>query len=122
MGITEELRWTAAKLINVGKFAVDFSVNESLLRGGMQVYAVVKGKLKGGPPPPEPLSNSYRKQNSVVVEEMQAKLEKIQQEQSNMQIRTEEQLEHLKHFSEDPLKSSTTESTRRPKIFIRSRL
>ncbi|KAL7087747.1 hypothetical protein ACP275_13G087700 [Erythranthe tilingii] len=89
---------------------------------GMQVYAVVKGKLKGGPPPPEPLSNSYRKQNSVVVEEMQAKLEKIQQEQSNMQIRTEEQLEHLKHFSEDPLKSSTTESTRRPKIFIRSRL
>ncbi|KAK6131569.1 hypothetical protein DH2020_034680 [Rehmannia glutinosa] len=92
-GITEELRWTAAKLMNVGKFAVDSAVNESL-KGltphpdsinlssnahirGMQVYAIVKGKLKGQSP--SDISNGDKKQNLVLVEEMQAKLDKMQE-------------------------------------------
>ncbi|KAI3457506.1 hypothetical protein Pfo_014169 [Paulownia fortunei] len=125
MGITEELRWTAAKLMNVGKLAVDSAVNESL-KGGMQVYAIVKGKLKGQPP--SDLSNGDQKQNFVLVEEMQAKLEKMHEDLNNIEqqsqistLRTEEQ-EHLKQFFDEPLKSSMPEVTGRKKIFIRSRL
>ncbi|KAL3850774.1 hypothetical protein ACJIZ3_012656 [Penstemon smallii] len=115
MGITEELRWTAGKLMNVGKFAVDSAVNESL-KGGKQVYAVVKGKLKGQVP--SELSNV------ILVEEMQAKLEKMQEDMSNIDnmIHGTYEQEHLKNFSDEPLKSSTPEVTSHKKIFIRSRL
>ncbi|KAK6157429.1 hypothetical protein DH2020_011677 [Rehmannia glutinosa] len=127
-GITEELRWTAAKLMNVGKFAVDSAVNESLkgLTRGMQVYAIVKGKLKGQSP--SDISNGDKKQNLVLVEEMQAKLDKMQEDMNNIQqqstittLRTEEQ-EPLKQFFDEPLKSSMPEVSGRRKIFIRSRL
>lgn len=46
MGIREELRWTAAKLVDMGKFAVDSAVNESL-KGSLLIlilnltYAVI---------------------------------------------------------------------------------
>ncbi|PIN00001.1 hypothetical protein CDL12_27494 [Handroanthus impetiginosus] len=67
MGITEDLRWTAAKLMKVGKFAVDSAVTESL-RGGLQVYTILRGKLKGHPPSGHPSNNSNKKQHFVVVE------------------------------------------------------
>ncbi|KAK6134514.1 hypothetical protein DH2020_031748 [Rehmannia glutinosa] len=132
MGITEELRWTAAKLMNVGRFAVESAVNESLkgltphpdsihlssnahIHVGMQVYAIVKGKLKGQSP--SDISNGDKKQNLVLVEEMQAKLDKMQEDMNNIQqqstittLRTEEQ-EHLKQFFDEPLKSSMPEKT-----------
>ncbi|KAL0306475.1 UNVERIFIED_CONTAM: hypothetical protein Sradi_6064800 [Sesamum radiatum] len=145
MGITEELRWTAAKLLNVGRIAVDSAVNESLKglaplpdsasvfkrwgivsAGGMQVYAIVKGKLKGRPHS-DP-SSGDKKQSFLLVEEMQAKLEKMQEDMNKTQqgsrisaLRREEQ-EHLKQFIDEPVKSSTPEVTGPRKIFIRSRL
>ncbi|KAK4491997.1 hypothetical protein RD792_002784, partial [Penstemon davidsonii] len=102
MGFTEDLRWTAGKLMNVGKFAIDSAVNESL-KGGKQVYAIVKGKLKGQVPSELP--------NVILVEEMQAKLEKMQEDMSNIDniIHGTYEQEHLKHFSDEPLKSSTPE-------------
>ncbi|XP_022848385.1 uncharacterized protein LOC111370753 [Olea europaea var. sylvestris] len=155
MGILEELRWTAMKLVNVGKFYVDSTVNESF-KGGKQVYANVKEKLKGLPISPH--SDGNKRQNYVAVEEMQAKLEKMQEDIANIKssdgnkkqnyvaaedkqaklqkmqedendikeqneiIHRAKQLEHVKQFPHDPLKSSVTEVTGRKKIFIRSRL
>ncbi|KAG8386271.1 hypothetical protein BUALT_Bualt03G0131700 [Buddleja alternifolia] len=123
MGIAEDLRWTAAKLANVSKFAVDSAVNESL-KGGIQVYEIVKGKLKARTP--SHLSNGNNKQNVAVVEEMQAKLEKMREDVYNIQqhistCRAEEQ-ENLKQLFDEPLKSSAPEIASRRKIFIRSRL
>ncbi|CAI9784145.1 unnamed protein product [Fraxinus pennsylvanica] len=155
MGILEELRWTAMKLVNVGKFSVDSAINESF-KGGKQVYANVKEKLKGLPISPH--SDGNKKQNYVAVEEMQATLEKMQEDVTNIKrsdgnkkqnyvavedeqatlgkmqedennikqqndiIHRTKQLEHVKQFPDDPLKSSIHEITGRKKIFIRSRL
>ncbi|KAK4439896.1 hypothetical protein Salat_0324500 [Sesamum alatum] len=125
MGITEELRWTAAKLLNLGRIAVDSAVNESL-KGGLQVYAIVKGKLKGRPHS-DP-SSGDKKQSFLLAEEMQAKLEKMQEDMNKTQhespilaLRREEQ-EHLKQLFDEPVKSSMPEVTGPRKIFIRSRL
>ncbi|XP_011095254.1 uncharacterized protein LOC105174764 isoform X2 [Sesamum indicum] len=125
MGITEELRWTAAKLLNVGRIAVDSAVNESL-KGGKQVYAIVKGKLKGIPHSDPPSGD--KKQSFLLVEEMQAKLEKMQEDMNRTQqeslvsaLRREEQ-EHLRQLFDEPVKSSSPEVTGPRKIFIRSRL
>ncbi|GFQ06243.1 hypothetical protein PHJA_002768300 [Phtheirospermum japonicum] len=116
MGMTEELRWAAAKLMSLGKLAVDSAVNESL-KGGMHAYAIVKGKPKS-----QPLSDKAKgdkKQTPVLVQEMQAKLDKMQQDmniqqQSKMSALRKEEPEHPKQLFDDPLN--------RRKIFIRSRL
>ncbi|KAL2496076.1 uncharacterized protein Fot_39833 [Forsythia ovata] len=155
MGILEELRWTAMKLVNVGKFSVDSAVNESF-KGGMQVYATVKEKLKGLPLSPHSdgnkkqkyvaveemqatlekmqedvnnrkHSNENKKQNYAAVEEMQATLEKMQEDENNIKQQTKiihrtKQLDHVKQFPDEPLKSSVPEVTGRKDIFIRSRL
>lgn len=100
-----------------------------LFVGGMLVYGVVKGKLKGEPA--SHLSDNHKKQqHSVVVEEMQAKLEKMQQDMNNniqrqrnvSSISTTEEQGYPNKFPEVPLRSSMPEVTGQRNIFIRSRL
>lgn len=87
----------------------------------------MKGKLKAQPS--SGLSNGDKKKNVVLVEEMQAKLEKMQRDMNNIQqqskasTRRNEEQEHLKHLFDKHLKSSTPEvPTGQRKIFISSRL
>lgn len=95
--------------------------------GGRQVYAVVAGKLKA--PAPSDLLDSGRTQNSTLVEEMQARLEKLQEDLNDIQLQPQSNIStnrtdvhgHPKQFPDEPLKSST-EVTGRKKVFIRSRL
>ncbi|CAA0815942.1 Unknown protein [Striga hermonthica] len=125
MGGTEELQWAAAKLARLGRQAVDSAVSESL-KGGMQVYAIVKGKPKTQLLSDK--SNSKNEKKLVLVQEMQAKLGKMREAMNNIKqqsevsaLRNSEQ-EHPKSSFDDPLKSLMPEPTGRRKIFIRSRL
>ncbi|GER53904.1 outer capsid protein VP4 [Striga asiatica] len=120
MGVTEELRWAAAKLASLGRLAVDLAVSESL-KGGMQVYAIVKGKPKSQPLSDK--SNSKNEKNLVLVQEMQAKLGKMREDMNNITQQSEvsalrkSEQEHPKSSFDDPLKSLMPEPTGRKKDF-----
>lgn len=93
----------------------------------MQAYAIVKGKLKGLTPLTH--ANRNKQQSFVVVEELQAKLEKMQRDMDDIEQRSmistlrREGQEHSTQLDDnEPVKCSLPEVTTRGKIFIRSRL
>ncbi|KAL6975373.1 hypothetical protein U1Q18_024168 [Sarracenia purpurea var. burkii] len=117
-------------LANIGKFAVESAVSESLkgVNGAIQVYKIVKEGLKD--PPPSLGPNENKKPGlSVAMEEMQAKMEKMQEEMNNIKgqnkvsIQNAKGLEPSKELPNDvPIKESAPPKTDPKRVFIRSRL
>lgn len=95
--------------------------------GGVQVYKIVRGGLKDQPNSCP--NNGIKKQDLMVaVEEMQAKMEKMQEDVNILKQQNEtcaeysKELEPLKELPDEPTESSASAKTDRKKIFIRSRL
>ncbi|XP_059662600.1 uncharacterized protein LOC132308519 [Cornus florida] len=116
-------------LTNISKLAVDSAVSESLkgVTGGIQVNKIVKEGLN------DQLSSDNANENkkpdlTIVVEEMQAKMEKMQEDmnstkqQNDISIQCAQGSEPLKEFSTPPVKGSVPLKTDAKKIMIRSRL
>ncbi|XAR67534.1 hypothetical protein NMG60_11002321 [Bertholletia excelsa] len=118
-------------LTNIGKFAVDSAVKESLkgVTGGIQVYKIVKEGWDYQSPSQN--SNESKKPDITIrVEEMQARMEKIQEEmdfikqQSKTQTKDARVLEPLNKFpdEDEPVRGSVPPKTDPKRVFIRSRL
>ncbi|XP_047954931.1 uncharacterized protein LOC125201068 isoform X2 [Salvia hispanica] len=102
MGPSEGRRFSAAKLINAGKFAVESALSQV----GLQLYDIVKGQPK---------------KNLVMVEEMNDR----RQQSRAPAFRNEDEEEHLKRLFDEPLEKASPEPPKtqyKRKIFIRSRL
>ncbi|KAL3508621.1 hypothetical protein ACH5RR_028022 [Cinchona calisaya] len=118
-------------LTNLGKFAVDSAVNESLkgVTGGVQVYKMVREGLKDQPNS-RPYSGIKKQDLMVAMEEMQAKMEKMQEDVNILKLKNHtcaeysKELDPLKEFTDEPepAESSASAKTDKKKIFIRSRL
>ncbi|KAG6392055.1 hypothetical protein SASPL_146261 [Salvia splendens] len=100
MGPSEGRRFSAAKLINAGKFAVESALSQV----GLQLYDIVKGQPK---------------KNLVMVEEMNDR----RQQSRAPAFRHEDEEERLKRLFDEPLEKAAPPKTEdKRKIFIRSRL
>ncbi|KAL3503270.1 hypothetical protein ACH5RR_037719 [Cinchona calisaya] len=116
-------------LSNLGKFAVDSAVNESLksVTGGIQVYKIVKEGLTDQPNS-RPHNGNKKQDLMVAMEEMQAKMEKMQEDVNILKQQNQscteysKELEPLKELSDEPPASSASAGTDKKKVFIRSRL
>ncbi|KAL1537755.1 hypothetical protein AAHA92_30240 [Salvia divinorum] len=99
MGPSEGRRFSAAKLINAGKFAVDSALSQVGL-----LHDIVKGQSK---------------KNLVMVEEMN----NWRQQSRAPAVRNEDEEERLKCLFDEPLEKAGAPKTEdKRKIFIRSRL
>ncbi|CDP05861.1 unnamed protein product [Coffea canephora] len=116
-------------LTNLGKFAVDSAIEKCLesVTGGIQVYQIVREGLKDQPKSRP--SNEIKKQDlTVATEEMQAKMEKMQEDvnilkqQNQTCAECSRELEPLKELSDEPIQTPTSAQTDKKKVVIRSRL
>ncbi|CAL5335899.1 unnamed protein product [Camellia sinensis] len=116
-------------LSNIGKFAVDSAVDESLkgVTGGVQVYKIVKEGLKDQPQSHN--SNENKKPDlTFVIEEMHAKMEKMEEDMNNIKQKSEvsslsaKVSEPLKELPNDPTKGLVPLKTDPKRVMIRSRL
>ncbi|KAK4344092.1 hypothetical protein RND71_037186 [Anisodus tanguticus] len=110
-------------LCKLRKFAIVSAVDESLktVAGGSKI-------VKEGSKDQSPSRPRFDKQNfTVMMEEMQAKMEKLQDDMNNMMQQNEESakcangLESFE-FSDEPIKNSTPTKSNLKKVFIRSRM
>ncbi|XP_057472429.1 uncharacterized protein LOC130761003 isoform X2 [Actinidia eriantha] len=116
-------------LTKVGRFAVDSAVNESLksVTGGTQLYKIVKEEFKDQPSSFNPNDNK-KPDLTVVMEEMQAKMEKMQEDmnnikqQSKVSIQSAQESEPLRELPNEPAKGPAPQKAYPKKVFIRSRL
>ncbi|KAH0721951.1 hypothetical protein KY289_004995 [Solanum tuberosum] len=77
--------------------------------------------------PSHPSSRVEKQDVTAVMEEMQAKMEKLQDDMNNTKQQNEVSTKCITgldsfEFSDDPIKSSTPSKSNRKKVFIRSRL
>ncbi|KAL8226473.1 hypothetical protein R6Q57_016305 [Mikania cordata] len=113
-------------LTGFGKFAVDSAVNDPL-KGGMQVYRLVKEGLKDQSSQ-ETTNLNYKPRHTLMMEEMQARMEKMQEDMHTIRFDDDDSILCAKDL--DPRKEELDESneTSAPaktdvkKVFIRSRL
>ncbi|CAN4087416.1 unnamed protein product [Withania somnifera] len=112
-------------LSKLSKFAIVSAVGQSLktYAGGSKI---MKEGLKDQSPS-QPSSRAGRQDVTVVMEEMQAKMEKLQDDMNNTKLQNEVSTNCITglesfEFSDEPIKSSTPSKANRKKIFIRSRL
>ncbi|CAI9088584.1 OLC1v1022956C1 [Oldenlandia corymbosa var. corymbosa] len=115
-------------LTNLGKFAVDSAVDESLksVTGGIKVYSI--GKSLKDQPYSQPSDGIKKQDLMIAMEEMQAKMEKMQEDVDKLKQQNETcadyslGLEPLKEFPDEPSESPISPKTNKKKVFIRSRL
>ncbi|GKA89948.1 hypothetical protein Tco_0811760 [Tanacetum coccineum] len=113
-------------LTGFGKFAVDSAVNDSL-KGGMQVYKMVKEGLKDHSPL-EPTNLNSKPRHTLMMEEMQARMVKMEEDLHIIRLDDEDSIlcaKDLDPRKEDPSESNekaAPEKTDVKKVFIRSRL
>ncbi|CAI9283602.1 unnamed protein product [Lactuca saligna] len=113
-------------LTGFGKFAVDSAVNDSL-KGRMQVYKIVKEGLKDEAPV-EPANLNNKAPHTLMMEEMQARMEKMEEDLHIIRLDDEDSILCAKDL--DPRKDESAEGSEKSspaktdvkKIFIRSRL
>ncbi|XP_071703755.1 uncharacterized protein [Rutidosis leptorrhynchoides] len=114
-------------LTGFGKFAIDSVCNDSL-KGGMQVYKMVKEGLKDQSPL-EPANLNSKPRHTLMMEEMQARMVKME-EDLDIIIRLDDEdsilcAKDLDPRKEEPAESnenSAKETTDVKKVFIRSHL
>ncbi|XP_009759757.1 uncharacterized protein LOC107813467 [Nicotiana tabacum] len=112
-------------LSKLTKFAVVSAVDESLktVAGGSNI---TKERLKDQPPS-RASSRAEKQDVTVMMEEMQAKMEKLQDDMNNTKQQNEVSTKCITglesfEFSDEPIKSSAPSRSNRKKVFIRSRL
>ncbi|KAH0719751.1 hypothetical protein KY284_004781 [Solanum tuberosum] len=112
-------------LSKLSKFALVSAVDESLktVAGGSKI---TKEGLKDQSPS-HPSSRVEKQDVTAVMEEMQAKMEKLQDDMNNTKQQNEVSTKCITgldsfEFSDEPIKSSTPSKSKRKKVFIRSRL
>ncbi|KAK1435676.1 hypothetical protein QVD17_01442 [Tagetes erecta] len=113
-------------LAGFGKFAVDSAVYDPI-KGGMQVYRVVKEGMKDQSAL-EPANLNYKPRHTLMMEEMQARMEKLQEDLHIIRLDDEDSILCAKDL--DPRKEEPDESNENSapakadakKVFIRSRL
>ncbi|OIS99071.1 PREDICTED: uncharacterized protein LOC109230766 isoform X2 [Nicotiana attenuata] len=112
-------------LSKLTKFAVVSAVDESLktVAGGSKI---IKEGLKDQSPS-RPSTRAEKQDISVMMEEMQAKMEKFQDDMNNTKQQNEVSTKGITgldsfEFSDEPIKCSTPSKSNRKKVFIRSRL
>ncbi|XP_060200449.1 uncharacterized protein LOC132628699 [Lycium barbarum] len=112
-------------LSKLSKFAIFSAVDESLktVTGGSKITK--EGQMDQSP---SHLSSRAEKQDvTVMMEEMQAKMEKLQNGMNNAKQQNEVSTKCITgsesfEFSDEPIKSSTPSKSNKKKVFIRSRL
>lgn len=111
---------------DLGKFAFESAVNDSLKRvtGAVQVIKIVRDGLKDQPT--SPLFNETKKPeyHTVGMEQMQAKMEKMQEEINSIKLQNKISTECMED-SEPPKKTSKVSDIQQPdkkRVLIRSRL
>ncbi|CAK9160201.1 unnamed protein product [Ilex paraguariensis] len=110
-------------LTNLSRFAVDSAIDESLkgVTGGIQVYKIVKEGLKDHP---TSHPSSGKQDPALVMEEIQAKMEKMQEDMIKIkqQNKTSTQcvagLEPSKDLPNEPTKGSAPPKTNAKKILM----
>ncbi|XP_016457923.1 uncharacterized protein LOC107781698 [Nicotiana tabacum] len=112
-------------LSKLTKFAVVSAVDESLktVAGGSKI---IKEGLKDQSPS-RPSTRAEKQDVSVMMEEMQAKMVKFQDDMNNTKQQNEVSAKCIAgldsfEFSDEPVKCSTPSKSNRKKVFIRSRL
>ncbi|KAK9072317.1 hypothetical protein SSX86_008750 [Deinandra increscens subsp. villosa] len=113
-------------LTGFGKFAVDSAVYDPI-KGGMQEYRIVKDGLKDQSSY-EPANLNYKPRHTLMMEEMQARMEKMQEDLHIIRLDDEDSILCAKDL--DPRKDDSDESNEKSapaktdvkKVFIRSRL
>ena len=97
------------------------------IAGGIQLYKNVKEELKDQPSSFNPNENK-KPDVTVVMEEMQAKMEKMQEDMNNIKqqskvpIQSAQESEPLRELPNEPAKGPAPQKAYPKKVFIRSRL
>lgn len=92
------------------------------------MYKIVREGLKDQPNSQRPYIGIKKQDLMVAMEEMQAKMEKMQEDVNILKQQNQtcaeysKELEPLKEFPDEPTESSASFGTCRKKVFIRSRL
>ncbi|XP_004294550.1 PREDICTED: uncharacterized protein LOC101309517 [Fragaria vesca subsp. vesca] len=123
---------TGGLLTHIAKFAIDSTINYSLkfkaLAGRKQVYEIVQERLKDQIP--STCLDDKKKPQDVKLgtEEMQAKMEKMQEESNIVKLQHQisakpvKRSDHPKKMPDESIHGSDVPENNRKKIFIRSRL
>ncbi|GFZ12558.1 hypothetical protein Acr_23g0009430 [Actinidia rufa] len=118
-----------AKIGRFAKNTAEFAFQEGIKRfpGGSQLYKFVKEELKDQPSSFNPKENK-KPDLTVVMEEMQAKMEKMQEDMNNIKqqskvpIQSAKESEPLRELPNEPAKGPAPQKAYPKNVFIRSRL